>query len=214
MKILVACEESQAVCIAFRAAGHESYSADILPCSGGHPEWHIQGDIYKVIYNKWDMVIGFPPCTRLTNSVLWYIHKRKLYDEVKQAASFFNDILNCGAPLICIENPVQHGIARQHIIKYDQVIQPYNFNENASKATCLWLKGLPKLKNTGFFPPRLVGNKKRWDNQTDGGWNKLPPDKKGEEGLRAKLRSKTFPGIAQAMADQWGNINQIKSTLF
>jgi hypothetical protein len=221
MKILVACEESQAVTKAFRNKGHEAFSCDLQPCSGGHPEWHFQDDIFNVLGGgRYDMLIGHPTCTRLANSGalrLYYGGKKvngidpAKWQEMKDGAAFFVKLLNVNIPLICIENPIQHCWAKE-IIKtpYSQIIQPYNFNEDASKATCLWLKGLPLLKNTGYFHPRIVNGKKRWGNQTDGGFNKLPPDAKGREGERAKLRSKTYLGIAEAMADQWG-VNKILS---
>lgn len=213
MNIIVACEESQTVCKAFRARGHKAYSFDLLPCSGGHPEWHIQADndmhIKDILYDKrrkWDMLIGHPPCTRLANSVIWYIKKHGLWQEVYEAAVFFNMIEKAPIAKKCIENPIQHGYVRntndynsELIRKPDQIIQPYNFNEDASKATCLWLTGLPPLKHTGYYQPRIVNGKKRWGNQTDGGWNKLPPSAD-----RARLRSVTYRGIAEAMASQWG----------
>ena len=199
MKILLACEESQAVCIEMRKHGHEAYSCDLLPCSGGHPEWHVQDDVLKHLGDGWDMMIAFPPCTRLTNSVIWYIRKYSLGDEVIDACIFFNKLLNAPIDKIGVENPIQHGDARKLIRKYDQIIQPYQFGDDASKSTCLWLKNLPKLKPTAYVEPRIIKGKKRWSNQTDGGWNKLPPSKG-----RGVLRSKTFPGIAKAMAEQWG----------
>ena len=203
MKILVACEESQEVTKAFRARGHEAYSCDIQECSGGHPEWHIQDDIIKVLKMKsakGDILISHPPCTRLTNSVIWYIKEYDLYNEVDEAADFAMKLLNCEKfKMRAMENPVPHGYAQMLLGKYTQTIQPYNFGENASKKTCLWLRGLPKLINTGYFPPRIVDGKNRWGNQTDSGQNKLLPSPD-----RAKFRSKTFPGIARAMAEQWG----------
>jgi hypothetical protein len=200
INVLIGCEESQAVCIAFRERGFNAFSCDIIDCSGGHPEWHIKGDILTYLNDDWDMMIGHPPCTRLTNSVIWYIKKNNLQHEVEDAAIFFNQLLQAGINHIAIENPIQHNITRQFIRKQDQVIQPYNFNEDASKATCLWLKNLPRLKNTGYFNPRIIDGKKRWSNQTDSGQCRLSPSKD-----RAKLRSKTFPGIANAMAQQWGD---------
>ncbi len=198
---IVGCEESQEVTKAFRERGHEVYSCDLKDCSGGHPEWHLKMDVFEAIaLVKPNLGIFHPPCTRLTNSVWWYILKHGLQDEVKEAAFFFNDLLNAGIEYIGIENPIQNKGARQYIRKQDQIIQPHKFNEDASKATCLWLKGLPLLKNTGDYPPRIVDGKPRWSNQTDGGWNRLGPSEK-----RAEMRSKTYPGIARAMAEQWGN---------
>lgn len=206
INILVACEESQAVCKAFRIMGHEAYSCDTKDCSGGKPEWHIKDDVLNVINDGWDMVIGFPPCTRLTNSVTWYIKKNNLWDEVEKAAEFFNLILNCNAGMVAVENPIQNRYARKFIRKYDQIIQPYQFGDDASKATCLWLRGLPPLSPTNYYPPRIVNGKKRWSNQTDGGWNKLAPSRD-----RGTLRSKTYIGIANAMARQWSDYVKFKS---
>lgn len=205
MKGIIACEKSQEVTKAFRAKGHEFYSCDILDCSGGHPEWHIKSDgdmhLKDILYNQhWDFVGGHPPCTRLTNSVWWYILKNNLQDETRQAAIFFNMILNCPAKLVYVENPVMNKLAKTLVTHQSQSIQPYNFGEDASKQTCLWLRGgLPLLTKTKYVEPRIVNGKKRWANQTDGGWNKLGPSDD-----RAMLRSKTYPGIAAAMADQWG----------
>jgi hypothetical protein len=196
MRILIACEYSGTVRDAFLAKGHDAMSCDLLPTDVPGP--HYQGDVRHIINEKWDMVIGHPPCTRLTNSVYWYILKHNLQDEVREAAAFFNLILNCNARMVCVENPVMNPEAKKYIRKQDQLIQPYQFGENASKATCLWLRGLPLLQPTGYAPPRLVNGKKRWGNQTDGGWNNLPPSKD-----RWKIRSKTYPGIAEAMADQF-----------
>jgi len=199
---LIACEESQEITKAFRLLGIEAYSCDLEPCSGGHPEWHIQGDAITEAYSgKYNLMIAHPPCTRITNSVWWYIVKNNLYHEVKEACDFFNKLQNAPIDMICIENPIPNKEARKHIRKYDQIIQPYNFGDDASKSTCLWLKNLPILLNTEYCQPRIVNGKKRWSNQTDGGWNKLAPSPE-----RAKLRSKTYPGIAAAMAAQWSNL--------
>ena len=205
MKVIVVGEYSGTVRDAFAAAGWDAWSCDLLATEvpGQHlimdNDLHLKDTLYK---KHWDLVIGHPPCTRLTNSVSWYIKRNNLYDEVERAAIFFNMILNCPAQRVCIENPIQHGHARKFIPIYTQIIQPYNFNEDASKATCLWLKNLSPLRNTGRFPPRVVyyGGKwvNRWSNQTDGGWNRLPPSAD-----RWKERSRTYPGIAAAMADQW-----------
>lgn len=210
MKILIACEESQEVCKAFRALGHDAYSNDIKPCSGGHPEWHLQMDAKEaLVYMDWDMLIAHPVCTRLCNSGVLRLYRggKKIggidpckWAEMESAVNFFNLFRDADIPMKCIENPVPHGYALEKIgVKYSQIIQPYNFGEDASKATCLWLTGLPNLRSTEYFPPRIVDGKKRWGNQTDSGQNKLPPSKH-----RAELRSKTYPGIARAMASQWG----------
>lgn len=204
MKVLIACEYSATVRDAFTEKGHDAWSCDLIPCegdiAGNHlimdNDMHLKDTLYE---QSWDLVIGHPPCLRLTNSVIWYIKQNNLYEEVRQAAIFFNMILNCPAEKICVENPIQHGEARKYIRKYDQIIQPYNFGEDASKATCLWLKGLPKLENTEYFEPRLVVKEPQWGNQTDGGWNRLAPSP-----TRSKERARTYQGIADAMAEQWG----------
>ena len=197
MKVLIACEESQAVCIAFRKKGHEAYSCDILPCSGGHPEWHLQMDCFDAIkLKKWDMMIAHPPCTYLTVSAnKWYKdqpprksgalvgqERRKARTE---AIDFFNRLVIADVPKIAIENPI--GIMSTLLSKPTQVIQPWMFGHGETKATCLWLINLPKLRPTNI----VEGREQRL--------HRLPktPD-------RAKLRSKTFPGIANAMAEQWG----------
>ncbi len=210
MKILVACEFSGIVRDAFAMKGHDAWSCDLLPgdTTGNHlimdNDMHLKDTLYN---DKWDLVIAHPPCTRLTNSVIWYIKKNNLWQEVRQAALFFNMILYCPAKRICIENPVQHGYVRNSnpyndvlIRKYDQTIQPYQFGEDASKRTCLWLKNLPLLKPTKYISGRLTKKGKIvWGNQTNGGWNKLSPSfSRGHE------RSKTFQGVAWAMAEQWG----------
>ena len=201
MKILVACEESQAVTKELRKLGHEAYSCDILPCSGGHSEWHLQKDVLEVLYNGWDMMIGFPTCTYLTNSgVCWLYNKdgsknEDRWQKLEEGAMFFKTLLNAPIPLIALENPIPHRYAIELIgRKYDQIIQPYQFGHAESKATCLWLKGLPKLTPTKDVKeawkqlPKNIAQRIHY----------LPP---GPE--RAKLRSKTFSGIAQAMAAQW-----------
>lgn len=207
MKVLIACEESQEVCKAFRELGHEAYSCDILPCSGGHPEWHIQCDVLEIIGNgdktiplqnseliyiqNWDLMIAHPPCTHLAVSGARYFKNKK--KEQAESLKFVNVLLNAPILKIALENPV--GIISTNIRKPDQIIQPYMFGEDASKKTCLWLKNLPKL-----IPTNVI-EKKRYANQTPSGQNNLPPSKD-----RGKLRSKTFPGIAKAMAEQWGKL--------
>lgn len=184
MKILVACEESQAVTKELRKLGHQAFSCDILSCSGGHPEWHIQGDVIKELDKNWDMIIAFPPCTHLASSgARWFKEKQK--DGRQQSAvDFFMRIVNANATKIAIENPI--GIMSSKYRKPDQIIQPWQFGHGETKATCLWLKGLPKLTATELVEGR---EQRIW---------RLPPSKD-----RAKLRSKTFPGIAKAMATQW-----------
>ena len=196
-RILIACEESQAVCIEFRRLGHEAYSCDTLPCSGGHPEWHIQGDVLKQLNKGWDLMIAHPPCTYLSNSgVRWLTYKdnegrgcinkeRRL--EMERGASFFRRLLDAHIPKIAVENPIIHKYAVQIIgRRQDQIIQPWQYGHGETKATCLWLKGLPKLVPTDM----VKGREQRI-------WKMAP----GPE--RTKLRSKTYPGIAKAMAEQW-----------
>ncbi len=188
MKILVACEESQTVCKAFRAKGYEAFSCDILPCSGGHPEWHIQNDVLNHLNDGWDMMIAHPPCTRLCNSGVMWLERRNLWNDMQIGADFFNKLLNADILKIVVENPIPHKYGLEIIgRKYDQIIQPWQFGHGETKATCLWLKNLSKLKPTNI----VSGREQRL--------HKLPPSKD-----RAFLRSKTFQGIADAMAEQWG----------
>lgn len=206
MKVLVACEESQRVCIAFRAKGHEAYSCDIEPCSGGHPEWHIQDDVLNHLGDNWDLVIAHPPCTYLTVAANKYYNIEKYGDKAKirwyerqKAIEFFMEFV--GQLFYCdkvaIENPI--GIMSTYYRKPDQIIQPYQFGHPERKATCLWLKGLPKLKPTNIVEPDII---KHPSGKTDSRLHyetfKLPPKE------RSKMRSKTFEGIAKAMAEQWG----------
>ena len=211
MKILVGCEESQAVTIQLRKLGHEAFSCDLQECSGGEYLWHYKMDIFKAITLKdWDMGIFFPTCTYLTVSAnKWYKDQppRKSGTLVgarrraarENAIEFFMKLYNCKIPKIAIENPI--GVMSSRFRKPDQIIQPYNFGNNVSKQTCLWLRGLPKLKDTSYVPPRITPEgKKRWANQTDkAGSDITPPSPE-----RTKLRSKTHSGIAWAMATQWG----------
>lgn len=194
MKILCACEESQAVCIAFRNLGHEAYSCDLMPCSGGHPEWHIQGDVLPLLEQDWDLIIAFPPCTHLAVSgAAWFEQKRK-DGRQQEGIDFFMRFTNLKCPRVAIENPV--GIMSSVYRKPDQIIQPYQFGHLESKKTCLWLKGLPLLTATNDVRhlwkalPINQGQRIHY----------LPPSKD-----RAKLRSKTFSGIAEAMATQWSD---------
>lgn len=214
MKVLVACEESQAVTIELRALGHKAYSCDILPCSGGHSEWHIQGDVLPLLKEKWDMIIAFPPCTYLTHAGTRHfstrinpvekVEKRKEFR--KQAYDFFMLFANCDCEKIAIENPV--GFMNTAWRKPDQIIHPYFFGDPFQKRTCLWLKGLPVLKYTNVLPkpePAYIcqgekrkGKRINWCEAMKTGVGK------GTQAERAKARSKTFPGIARAMATQWG----------
>lgn len=189
MRVLVACEESQEVCKAFRARGHEAYSCDIQDCSGGHPEWHIKDDVYNVTFQQWDLIIAHPPCTRLANSGVRWLNERNLWGELDDAIYLFKLFQSIGSTgvKVCIENPIPHKYATEKIGKYTQLIQPWMFGHGEQKATCLWLYNLPKLHQTNIVSGR---EQKVW---------KMTP---GPE--RTKLRSKTFPGIAKAMAEQWG----------
>jgi len=196
MKILVACEESQAVTIAFRKLGHEAYSCDIIECSGGHPEWHIQHDVISLLNNNWDMIIAFPPCTHLCNSgARWFTEGVKPIELQYDARDFFMKIANAKCDKIAIENPV--GKMSTYFRKPDQIINPYEFGDTECKRTCLWLKNLPKL-----VPTKIISKELRthniWRAKFNGkqyAWNS--PE-------TAKLRSKTYQGIANAMAIQWG----------
>ena len=206
MKVLVACEESQAVCNAFREKGHEAYSCDIVDCSGGHPEWHLQQDVLPLLKEKWDMIIAFPPCTYLTvTGNRWFNIDRygekaiQRHKDRKDAIDFFMTFANADCEKIAIENPV--GIMSSEWRKPNQIINPWQFGDAFEKKTCLWLKGLPELKPTNIveIPPR-----KRFDSgKSMPSWYAEAWHLPKEE--RAKLRSKTFPGIARAMAEQWGN---------
>jgi len=183
MKVLVACEESQVVCKEFRNIGHEAYSCDVLPCSGGRWEWHIRGNALAEIVRDYDMMIAFPPCTHLcVSGARWFKDKRR---EQAEAIEFFMLLANCGIPKIAIENPV--GIMSTKWRKPDQYIQPWQFGHGETKKTGLWLKGLPKLEPTDVVDGR------------EARIHKMPPSAE-----RSKLRSKTFLGIGKAMAEQWG----------
>jgi len=185
MKILVGCEESQALTIELRKLGHEAYSCDIEPCSGGHIEWHLKMDVFEAInICNWDIGIFFPPCTHLAVSGARHFKEKIKDGRQQQAIDFFMAIVNCNIPKIAIENPI--GIMSNKWRKSDQIIQPWQFGHGETKATCLWLKGLPKLIPTNIVEGR---EQRIW---------KIPPSKN-----RSKLRSKTFPGIAKAMAEQW-----------
>lgn len=214
MKIIVGCEFSATVRDAFRRRGHEAWSCDLLPCEGD-PDFHIVGDVLKILNNGWDLGIFHPPCTYLTVSVNGPItHGCSLYtaEEGQRrrelAAAFFMALINAPIHRIAVENPI--GIMSTRYRTADQVIQPHEFGHDASKGTCLWLKNLPPLMPThvadDWFaaqppPPRIVNGLPRYANQTDSGQNKLPPSED-----RWALRSITYPGIATAMAEQWGRL--------
>lgn len=184
MAVIILCEESQEVCKAFRERGIEAFSCDILDCSGGFPEWHIKGDALEVANSRyWDLKIGFPPCTDLAVSgARWFKQKRRDGRQQKSIEFFLNMAELCDA----LENPI--GIMSSLYRKPDQIIQPWQFGHGETKATCLWLKGLPKLEPTEI----VEGREQRI-------WRMAPSTD------RAKNRSKTFPGIAKAMAKTWGD---------
>ncbi len=184
-KILIACEESQAVCKAFRALNMNAFSCDILPCSGGHPEWHIQGDVMQVLQESWDMVIAFPPCTDLAISGARWFPEKIANGSQQKSIDFFMEFTKLPCKW-AIENPI--GIMSTKYRKPDQIIQPWQFGHGETKATCLWLNGLPLLNPTNIVDGR---EQKIW---------KMPPSAD-----RAKLRSKTYDGVAEAMANQWGD---------
>lgn len=218
MKVLVACEESQAVCKAFRDKGHEAYSCDIIECSGGHPEWHIQADVLPLINGrckfttcdgqmheivaKWDMIIAHPPCTFMSKAgARWMYPKSNTISNERlklaiEAKAFFMQFLNADCERIAVENPVPLKIVGLPIPT--QKVQPYQYGHPYSKCTCLWLKGLPKLE-----PTNIVDEYKPYLPSNTGGFAR---GKGGSRGVahNAKEASKTFEGIAKAMADQWG----------
>lgn len=225
MRILIACEESQEVCKAFREKGHEAYSCDIAECSGGHPEWHIHGDALPLlngnvgfqtmdgtehyINGRWDLLIAHPPCTYLTVSGnRWFNVDRYGTEAVRRAAQreeavdFFMQFVNADCDRIAIENPV--GVMSTRYRKPDQIIQPYQFGHPARKGTCLWLKNLPCLLPTNVVAPEIVQLR---NGGTDCAWHIDTFGLPAEE--RRKMRSKTFHGIALAIADQWGGLPSI-----
>lgn len=209
MNILVACEESQAVTIEMRRMGHTAFSCDIIDCSGGHPEWHIKQDVLPLLDGdclfttcdgqphyqifQWDMIIAFPPCTHLCNSgARWFTEGRKPLSLRDEAAEFFMRFVNADCERIAIENPI--GVMSTRYRKPNQVIHPWMFGHPEQKATCLWLKGLPNLVETDNVKDYMMT---------------LPPRERERiwwlGGGHAKERSKTFPGVAKAMAEQWTN---------
>ena len=245
MKVLVACEESQTVCKAFRKRGHEAYSCDIMDCSGGHPEWHIRGDVLPLlngdctfmtqdvednmenitpnhwIRGKWDLIIAFPPCTHLCVSGARHFEKKRADGRQREGIEFFCKFLNADCEKIIIENPI--GIISGKYIKEHfpdlaekyglpkeptQIIHPWMFGDNYSKSTCLWEKGVKPLIPIVTEEPEMEW--KEWVDKKTGKLKRQPKwffdalrnAKTAEE--RSNIRSKTFPGIAEAMAEQWG----------
>lgn len=225
MKVLISCEESQVVCKAFRELGHEAYSCDILPCSGGHPDWHIQADVMELLFGlrtnpsyyfhnaayfplkkwKWDLIIGHPPCTYLCLSGQKHcnveLYGEKAVERIakrEEAVLFFKKMLQADCDLIALENPI--GILSREFRKPDQYISPMQFGHPTKKRTGLWLKGLPKLQPTNIVEQEfhISGSGRSWDKWF---WDSSMISNLEE---RSKFRSTTFLGIAKAMADQWG----------
>ena len=196
MKILCACEESQAVTIALRKLGHEAYSCDLLPCSGGHPEWHMEGDVRKAFgWYGWDMIIAFPPCTHIAVSgAAWFEQKRK-DGRQQEGIDFFKLFTEVNCPKVAIENPI--GIMSTLYRKPDQIIQPWMFGHPESKATCLWLKGLPLLQPTDNVKEQMLSLPKNQQQKM----HYLPPSAD-----RGMLRSKTYLGVAEQIALQWAGV--------
>lgn len=216
MKILIACEFSGVVRDEFRKIGHDAFSCDLLPSRGGvYKKYHYQCNVEEILYQHWDMIIAHPPCTRLCNSGVLRLYKNSKreygidpmkWKEMLEAAKFYKLFLSRKDKVkhIAIENPIMHKYAIKAIglKKKPQYIQPNQFGEDASKKTGLILFNLPELIPTEYFPPRLVDGKPRWGNQTDSGQNKLGPSE-----TRGSDRAVTYPGIAKAMADQWGYLD-------
>lgn len=204
MKILLACEESQRVCQAFRDKGHEAYSCDVLETSGNHPEWHIQGDVLPLLEEKWDMIIAFPPCTYLSNAGACRLYPKKgelnqeRYQLGLEGKAFFMEFYNANCDKIAIENPVPSKV--YGLPPYTQTIQPWEHRHPYTKKTCLWLQGLPKLRPSDIFTGETVS----WVSGGSKDHNGEPRKNKGTKIRDSRRRSKTFEGIAKAMADQWG----------
>ena len=199
---LVGCEFSDSVRSEFEKKGWNMFSCDFLPSSNPLNEKHYQGDVLDLLELDWDLGIFHPPCTYLTVSQAWTFNRPDLYPDREEkraeAITFVESLWRCSIPYLCIENPVGFLSTMSELGKPSQSIQPYNFGEDASKKTCLWLRNIPLLTNTQYVEPRLVNGKKRWSNQTDSGQNRLGPSDD-----RWAKRSETFKGIAKAMADQW-----------
>ena len=240
MNVLIACEESQRVCSAFREKGHNAFSCDIEPCSGGHPEWHIMQDVIPLlngrcsfktmdgiehsIDGKWDLIIAFPPCTHLAVSGAAWFEKKRADGRQREAIEFFCQFMKADCDRISIENPV--GIISGNYIpkwfpdiaeKYNlpikptQIVQPYEYGHAAKKTTCLWLKGLPNLVPTNIVDPGEFYVSPKGRKFSKGSSSDMARDEQGKilswnDPRTAKIRSKTFPGIAKAMASQWSDI--------
>lgn len=227
MNVLIACEESQRVCSEFRRLGHEAYSCDIQDCSGGHPEWHIQGDVLGLLNGnctfttndgtehtlngKWNLIIAHPPCTYLSIAGNRYFNEERYGDKARkrkelreEAAKFFMEFVNADCEHIAIENPV--GTMNTRYRKADQIINPYQFGHPVGKKTCLWLKNLPHLEPTDIVEPERIHSKGRTGGYSGPSW--YVKDENGKilswrDPRTAKERSKTYPGIAKAIAEQW-----------
>ena len=196
MRVLVACESSGTVRDAFDALGHDAWSCDLLP--GERPGQHYEDDLFEVLDLGWDLVIAHPPCTFLSSSGLhWNRRRPERAEQTAAALDFVRRIMAADVPRLAIENPV--GCISTQIRRPDQIIQPWQYGDDASKTTCLWLRGLPPLVPTESVLPRMVDGRPRWANQTDSGQNRLGPSP-----TRWRERSRTYQGIADAMAEQWG----------
>jgi len=219
VRVLVACEESQAVTKELRKRGHEAYSCDIQDCSGGHPEWHLQCDVTQLLKIKWDMIIAFPPCTYLTVSGnAWFNIEKygekavKRHQDRKEAIDFFMLFATANCDKIAIENPI--GVMGTEWRKADQIIQPYYFGHEARKSTCLWLKGLPLLQPTKIVSPGEITKEGYSVGASANGAIKNGVMLRWNDPETAKIRSKTYSGIAEAMAEQWTNPKYELLTLF
>ena len=216
MNILIACECSGIIRNAFRKKGHNAWSCDLKPQEGNEGGYHLQGDVRWWLNDpewKWDMMIAHPDCTYLTNSAAWAYKEPPYHQKVKpetltgqarrqarqEAIEFAETLWDADIEKVVIENPAGYLSTMSKLGKPSQIIQPYEYGDNASKRTCLWIRNLPLLKPTKYYPPRIVNGKKRWGNQTDSGQNKLTPNDN-----RAAKRAQTYQGWADAMADQWG----------
>lgn len=189
MRVLIACEFSGVVREAFRRRGHDAWSADLLPAENGSPH-HIQGDARKILSDGWDLLIAHPPCTRLCNSGVRWLHERDLWDDMREACALFLAFLNAPVPRVAVENPVMHGHARALIGRGpDFTVQPWQFGHGETKRTCFWTRNLPPLQPTNV----VEGREARIHKASPG------PD-------RWKLRSVTYAGVAEAMAEQWGQL--------